>query len=89
MIYTSVGVISAIVFDKGFEFLRFKLPKTKRTVSLFRNVVLCPAVDLAVELAHARQSRSKLRSALAGQSVPSSTDDIAAARGGICLQNYK
>ena len=29
LIYTSVGVTSAFVFDKGFEFLRFKQTKNK------------------------------------------------------------
>ena len=42
MIYTSVGVTSASVFEQGFEFPTFKLSKTKRTVSLFNNVAYCP-----------------------------------------------
>ena len=43
MIYTSVGVTSAIVFEQGFEFPTFKLSKTKRIVSLFHHVALRPA----------------------------------------------
>ena len=42
MIYTSVGVTSAFVFEQGFEFPTFKLSKTKRTVPLFHNVVALP-----------------------------------------------
>ena len=47
MLYTSVGVTSAFAFERDLSFLRSNRPKTKRTVSLFHNVVLCPTAPSA------------------------------------------